>query len=373
MQRLLRLALILLALLPAAAGRAAPPADLSERMLVARGLPLLTLEGVKVYHSPGARAVAELHGAALAEALAWYRAMLGWQGTLTAVVLDQADWLELVALPYPVPHAQRRWDLVVMPDSIARFPGFPAWDFDDRALTLALTFHEVGHLIAPQLGLASGNHWVEELVANLFLAAYDQAERPDLAAILAGVPPRFANPGPFDQLFDLDSFYAGGGLENYAWFQFRLAALAGRMVEGRGFAEVIAAMRAAFPAEQADRRLTLPRTLALVDKIAPGATLLVADMAGDGVLPALAPQPCGASQPAAAAKQSAGRILFDNRGTAPLGYRAAGAPAFTLLPAGEVASLEGLAGTPVELQDGGCLTLPAGAARYSVGTGGTAN
>ena len=369
MRHLLRLALLLLALLPATA-RAAPPAELSERLLVARGLPLLTLDGIRVYHSTSARAVAELYGAALAEALAWYRATLGWRGVVTAVVLDEADWGELVALPYPVPHAQRRWDLVVMPDSIARFPGFAAWDFDDRTLTLALTFHEVGHLIAPQLGLASGNHWVEELIANLFLAAYVLAERPDLAPILAGVPPRFANPGPFDQLFDLDSFYAGGGLENYAWFQFRLAALAGHLVEGRDFAAVIGAMRAAFPAERADRRLTVSRTLALLEPIAPGASPLLADMAGDGVLPALAPGACDASPPAGPATQTPALLLLDNRGAAPLGYRASGAPDFTTLPAGEVASLQGAAGTLVELRGGDCLTLPAGAARYSVEAGG---
>lgn len=359
------LACLLLALLPQAA-RAAPPERLDAAALAGHGLPLLTVDGIQVYHSAGAREQAERFGRAIAAALAWYRAELGWQGDLAVAVLDAGDWPALVWLPYPVPHAVRPTGLLVMPDSIASFPGFPAWDFDADGLNEALIFHEAGHLIAGELGLLPGNLWVDELVANLFLAAYVRAERPDLARILAGVPPRFANPGPFDQLFDLDSFYAAGGLENYAWFQFRLAALADAMLEGRDFAMVMQGMQAAFPA---DRRLTVARSLALVDAVSPGATALVADMAGDGVLPALAPKDCGASQPVEGAAGPVGWLFFDNRGSAPLGYRTPGDGRFTAVPAGEVTALQGAAGTLVELESGGCLTQPAGAARYSVGAG----
>ncbi len=364
MRCLALLAIVFCCLLPPTASRAAPPAaGISESYLQQRGLPSFTVDGVRVYHSASALAPARTYGAAVAAALAWYRAQLGWDGVVAVVVLDAADWQAMVSLPYPVPHAERRWNVVVMPDSVEQFPGFADWDLDAALLNETLTFHEVGHLISPALGLAAGNHWIDELSANLFLAAYVRAERPDLAPILAGVPPRFANPGPFDQLFDLDSFYAGGGLENYAWFQFRLAALADRIVQGRPFAEVVQALRQAF--DGADRRLTVAATLARIEQVAPGSTALVADMGGDGILPALTPAACPGRLP------TVGRdslVFLDNRGTAPLRYRAYldGGP-FATLPPGEVAALVARAGGQVELGDGSCLAVPLDYARYSIG------
>lgn len=372
MRRLLAalLASLLLQVLPAAA--APPVRGLSEPYLAQRGLPLLTIEGLRVYHSPGAAAEARTYGQALAGALAWYRATLGpagWDGEIVVAVLDAADWREMVALPYPVPHAERRWGLVVMPDSIASFPGFADWDLDATLLNEALTFHEVGHIIAPRLGLMAGNHWVEELIANLFLAAYARAERPDLEPILAGVPPRFANPGPFDQLFDLDSFYAGGGLENYAWFQFRLAALADALVRGRDFAALVEALRQAFPRERAATRLTLRRSLDLLTEAAgsatqPAPTALVGDLAGDGVLPLLEARPCAADG-ADGGEQAL--VFLDNRGDRPLRYaplpRPADAPWGQVGP-GEVAEVRVPAGRRIEVEGFGCLAAPGGYARW---------
>lgn len=364
--RRLVLALLLTVLLAPPAPRAAPPPDgLSEPYLQQSGLPSFTVAGVRVYHSAGALEAARIYGGAIAAALAWYRAALSWDGEIAVAVLDAADWQAMVSLPYPVPHAERALNVVVMPDSVERFPGFAQWDLEAALLNEALTFHEVGHLISPDLGLATGNHWIDELTANLFLAAYVRAERPDLAALLAGVPPRFANPGPFDQLFDLDSFYAGGGLANYAWFQFRLAALADRMVQGRSFAAVIAALRQAFPADRADRRLTIPETLTRLEQVAPGATQLVADMGGVGLLPSLLPGACPERVPAAGRESL---VFLDNRGTAPLGYRPyPSAEPFALVPPGEVATLVARAGSRIELPDGTCLAVPLGYARYGPG------
>ncbi len=366
MVRLALAALLFGLLLPPSGSRAAPPADgLSEDYLRRSGLSALTVAGVHVYHSATAIEAAQTYGAAIAAALAWYRAELGWQGEVAVAVLDAADWQAMVSLPYPVPHAERAWNVVVMPDSVERFPGFAKWDLDAALLNEALTFHEVGHLVSPGLGLAAGNHWIDELTANLFLAAYVRAERPDLAPILAGVPPRFANPGPFDQLFDLDSFYAGGGLENYAWFQFRLAALADRIVRNRPFAAVMQAMGQAFPAEGADRRLTVPETLARLERVAPGATALVADMGGAGLLPALVPGACPERVPAAGRESL---VFLDNRSAAALGYRPfPSAAPFAQLPPGEVVALIAGAGSQIELDAGTCLAVPPGYARYSPG------
>ena len=132
-------------------------------------------------------------------------------------MLDADDWRELVALPYPVP--PRRSEPEPCGDAgqhrgLSRLRHL--WDFEPEALNVALTFHEIGHVIADQLDIRSDNHWIEELVADLFLSTHVRAGRGYLTPILSGVPPRFSNPGPYDQLADPDFFYAGVGLESYA-------------------------------------------------------------------------------------------------------------------------------------------------------------
>lgn len=103
-----------------------------------------------------------------------------------------------------------------MPDRIDSFPGFDKWDLDPIALNAALTLHEIGHNVAFQLGIVSGNPWVNELIANVFLAGYARAEEESFAVLLNGVPPRFAEAGVLTYLHELDVLYAAVGLENYA-------------------------------------------------------------------------------------------------------------------------------------------------------------
>lgn len=311
-------ALLFLAMSCLTAAAEPSPLGLNERQLVERGMPVTVIDGMKVYHSVSAKAQAAIYGKAIAEALDFHRAELGWTGDLAVAVLDADDWRELVALPYPVPHAELNWNLVVMPDSIADFPGFDLWDLDAEALNVSLTFHEIGHVIADQLKLRSDNHWIEELVADLFLAAYVRAGRGDLAAILSGVPPRFSNPGPYDQLADLDFFYAEVGLESYAWFQFRLAEAADRMLAGRRFSDVVKGLRKEFPKRQALRRETVAKTLERLERVMPGAAEMLADMAGDGVLPRLSPATCAAvSSPGSEARTEA-TLVVENRSAAPV-------------------------------------------------------
>lgn len=345
-------------------GRGAAAEGVSEAVLQQAGLPSMTVEGVRVYHSASAAAQAGTYGQAIAGALAWYRAQLGWEGEVSLVVLDRADWRRFVLfLPYPVPHAERAWNLVVMPDSIRQFPGFARWGLDGETLNLGLTFHEIGHVVAEQIGLRSGNFWIEELIANLFLAAYVRAEHPELSGILAGVPAGFSNPGPFDQLFDFDTFYAAGGLENYAWFQFRLALLADRMAGTTAFPALIAGMRQAFPAEQVAIRRTVAWTLATLEAIAPGSTAAVGDMAGDGLLPQLTPAACD-TLPASAARAE-GLLLLDNRSAEALAVELP-ENGRLVVEADQVLPLQGRQGTLIALPDGRCLAMPEGAARYSL-------
>lgn len=397
-------ALLFLATFCLAAAAEPSPLGLNERQLVERGMPVAVIDGTKVYHSATARPQAETYGKAIAEAIAFHRAELGWSGDLAVAVLDADDWRELVALPYPVPHAELTWNLVVMPDSIAGFPGFDLWDFDAEALNVSLTFHEIGHVIANQLDLRSDNHWIEELVADLFLAAYVRAERGDLAAILSGVPPRFSNPGPYDQLADFDFFYAQVGLESYAWFQFRLAEAADRMLANRRFADIVRGLRREFPKQLRLRRETVGRTLERLERIVPGASDALADMAGDGILPRLSPLPCAAVAAPGDEARTPARLIVENRSEAPArvwieeviaedaAFRArlqhfgddealpqviedavaaalASEESAAVVPPGGIEIIEAKSGAVVDLMNGTCLGFPAATSRLIVSNG----
>lgn len=267
-----------------------------------------------LYCSPGAETEADRYAAALGEAVAWFREAIGWEGRFAMAVLDAADYERYAGQTYPVPFAEVVTGLVVMPDSIATFPGFDAWGLDAVELNANLTLHEIGHAIAHDIGLWSSSHWVNELVANVFLAAYLRAEQPD-NRLLDGVPPGFADAARTTNLVDLDDHYAGVGLDNYAWFQFRLATMADHLAADADFAELIAALTAAFPAEEAKIASVLPtpeEALRRLEAIAPGISALAADLLGRPDVPEIDAVACG---PDEAAGDATGVVLVENRGS----------------------------------------------------------
>lgn len=188
-----RALLAALAMVVAALAQPAPH-GLRERDLIARGTPVLTVDGLTVFHSPGSEPEARAYGRTVADAARWFRAHTAWDGPLVMAVLDADDWAQLVTLPYPVPHAEIIGSMVVMPKDISGFPGFGDWSLDARRLNLALTVHELGHIIMRGQGVLPGNHWIDELMANVVMAAYVRAHPGDLDFILAGPPEGFANP-----------------------------------------------------------------------------------------------------------------------------------------------------------------------------------
>lgn len=317
------LAALALVVAAAVAALAQPaPHGLRERDLIARGTPVLTVDGLTVFHSPGSEPEARAYGRTVADAARWFRAHTAWDGPLVMAVLDADDWAQLVMLPYPVPHAEIIGSMVVMPKDISGFPGFGDWSLDARRLNLALTVHELGHIIMRGQGVLPGNHWIDELMANVVMAAYVRAHPGDLDFILAGPPEGFANPGPFSQLVDLDNFYAGGGLENYAWFQFRLARLAGHLAAAKPVRDLVAALAAAFPEPPPGIRDTIATTLAKLDAIAPGSSALVADMAGDSAAPRVTTGSCEAMKQPQSSGAGAGTVLFvENRGAGDVRHR----------------------------------------------------
>lgn len=265
-----------------------------------------------IWNSPSAAAEADAFAATMADAVAWYRNQLDWHGGLRLAVLNASDYVRYAGQPYPVPYAEVDTGLVVMPDSIAAFPGFDAWGLEDRALNTSLTFHEIGHAIAHDIGLWSNSFWVNELVANIFLAAYLRAAHPGDGTLLDGVPPAFAAAARTQHLTDLDDLYSGVGLDNYAWFQFRLAEMADHMVAGGDFSALVAGLRAAFPVSQTTVGMVMPtpeESLRRLEILAPGVTALAADMVGRPDVPALETIACS---PDDGATDAGGVVLFEN-------------------------------------------------------------
>ena len=114
---------------------------------------------VELHYSPAAQAEAIVYADALERAVGWYRDKTGWAGHLIMAVLNADDWAKVSGnIPYPSPYAETATGLVVMPDRIDSHPGFDQWDLEPVGLNAALTFHEIGHVIASQIGIWSDNY-----------------------------------------------------------------------------------------------------------------------------------------------------------------------------------------------------------------------
>lgn len=247
-----------------------------------------------LYYSPAAEAEADRYAAVLAEAVDWYRETIGWEGRFAMAVLDDGDYERYAGQGYPVPFAEIVTGLVVMPDDISAFPGFDVWDLEAGHLNQTLTLHEVGHVIAYDIGLWSQSHWVNELMANVFLAGYLRARHPDDRALLEGVPPGFEDAGRTKHLVDLDRLYAGVGLDNYAWFQFRLAEIADHLAADADFATLIRALREAFPSgETGGNNVPTPEeSFRRLEAITPGIGAMAAGLVGRPPMPEIGAAAC---------------------------------------------------------------------------------
>lgn len=241
------------------------------------GLPR-TDGALTLYHSRGAGGEAAVYGAELAASLAWYRAQLGWSVAVTMAVLDKADFGRVTGIPYPSPHAEGRTGLIIMADHIDEHPGFTDWDLEPMGLNTAFVFHEIGHVIARDLGIWSANAWVNELVANIFMAGYVRDQRPQFDGFQSGLPPRFVTVGHFRRLADFDELYFSMGQLNYLWFQFQIAQTADFMVSGGDFPAVVDGLRREFPMEEGRARARVGSTFARLERIHPGVTAMAADL-----------------------------------------------------------------------------------------------
>jgi hypothetical protein len=226
---------------------------------------------VTLYRSQGAAREAALYGPEVEAAAQWYRTQLGWTRRLDLAVLDKDDFPRITEVPYPSPHAESRTGFIIIADHVVDHPGFDRWDIDEVAINCAWSFHEIGHVIAADLGIWSGNAWINELVASVFMAAYVRAQRPQFGGFQSGMPPRFTPTGRFSGLAEFDALYFSIGQWDYLWYHFHIARIADYLAAGGDLRTIADALRREFPAT-ARRRETTAQTFERLERVRAGVT-----------------------------------------------------------------------------------------------------
>lgn len=253
------------------------------------GLNLRPVEGpIPTVSVAGAEDRARRYAQTIREALDFFETELGWTLEFRLAVLDRAAWERVSGVPWPAPFVHADEAYIVMPASIVDYPGFGQWNFEDRALTEVLTVHEVGHALGNANGLHSDNHWLHELIADLFLAAFIHARQPSMLPLLNG-PPQGFGPFPHRQFADLDYLYSGVGLLNYAWYQFELARLANLMLAEKPFRQIALEL-----VRQLDGRTPslAPRSIEPILAVTPKLGGELARFTGESSLPMVQPKVC---------------------------------------------------------------------------------
>lgn len=133
---------------------------------------------------------------------------------------------------------------------------------------------------------------MNELVANMFMAAYIDAKRPDLKWALEGPEAHGMKQAPrYTSLRDLDYVYAPGvGAQNYVWFQHHIERLAEFLVAGQKFPAVIAKLQAEFPSA-APKQQTLDEIVAHLDHVRSGTREFLKPPYGPTTLALVRPSP----------------------------------------------------------------------------------
>lgn len=234
-------------------------------------LPTIDANGVMAAYSDDAEDEAAFYAAEAMAAVEWYRGELSWDGVINMAVLDREDFQRTTAIPYPSPHAETATGFIVLADHVESHPGFDRWEIAGRDINAAWLFHELGHVIAGELGIASRNLWVNELIASVIMAGYVRSERPEFGGFQAGMPPRFADAGNYETLAEFDRLYFAMGQFDYLWFHFHIAEFADFIVDRAGsLAEAVEGLAREFPASASRRQETVPQTLVRLERIAPG-------------------------------------------------------------------------------------------------------
>jgi hypothetical protein len=311
-----------------------------------RALSLPMLKGdVPALYSPAAKTRAELYRSTLEAAHTWYETQLGIAVPVTLAVLDKPDWGQATPVPYPMPNSKP--GLVTLPSRMEDFPGFAEMKVDADVLAQVISIHELGHLVADKEGIGARNPWINEMVANIFVAEYLAAHRPDLK------PPAARDlPSPrYTSLADLDYLrFDGVSFSNYAWFQFQLNRLSSFVAQKRDLRPVVEQLKIAFPAETSGY-LPLPEVLRRMEVVAAGFTGTLGLLSRPATITKIRESACSD----AATREGASTFLVvDNRTASEIGVSQSGKDPIRV-PAGRWQRLAVGVGEQVSLSNGTCL------------------
>ena len=195
------------------------------------------------------------------------------------------------------------------------FPARPADPAAPPQQGEQIAFHEAGHLFAHLLKISSNNAFLDELVPQIFSAAYIRAERPNLTYLLERPfpTPQPTPPVRYTSLVDLNFLRGGMGAQNYFWFQGNLFRLADFLVKDQSFPAIIEKLRAAFPVDPSgEHQQPLEEIVAHLEGVRPGFIKKVAPLTGPTTITRIMPSPC----PVPPEKDGAGSLLVVRNDTA---------------------------------------------------------
>lgn len=261
---------------------------------------------------PGFEQRAARYAITIERALDFFERELGWRIGFRLAVLDRPAWERVSQVPWPAPFVADAEAYIVMPASIAEYPGFDQWPFEDEALSEVLTVHEIGHALGKAKGLASTNHSTHELIADIFMAAFILDQHGSMLSLLDGPPAGF-RAERHTQFADLDYLYSGVGLHDYAVYQFELARLARRMLAEKPFRELAPSLAEAL---QGKEYLMAAKSAQLLASVTPSIRVELQRFMGDSSLPAVEPTPCTGATHEASGEGTP--IILENLGDTPL-------------------------------------------------------
>jgi hypothetical protein len=266
---------------------------------------------VPVIYSPSAEQRALAYQKSLRAAHTWLQKELHVQVPVTLAVLDKKMW-EKVSEHQPLPHADTRSGLIYVPANWGgessggqRLPG-------ERIL-----FHEVGHMFAAPLKLYSSNGFINELIANVFLAAYIRTERPDQISALDGPPAD----RPFPLYATLaDLIYLAGAYQrpsaDYGWIQAHSQRLAGILLGDQKLLDVIHQFQAALPADWASQK-TAEQIISRLEGVRPDVRKILGPFGAPSTITRTTPSACRESTKKDSSSGS-GPLVVQNDTDAPL-------------------------------------------------------
>lgn len=265
---------------PALSGAVGPAISRLNLSVVDAPLPTVSV--------PGAEQRAMRYATAIERALTFFERELGWRIDFRLAVLDRPAWEQVSQVPWPAPFVADAEAYIVMPASIAEYPGFDQWPFEDEALSEVLTVHEIGHALGKAKGLASTNHSTHELIADIFMAAFILDQHRSMLPLLGGPPAGFGAQS-HTQFADLDYLYSGVGLHDYAVYQFELVRLARLMLAEKPLRDLAPALALAL---QDREHLLAVKSAELLASVTPSLADELKRFSGDSSLPVVSAAQC---------------------------------------------------------------------------------